>query len=1301
MRESSNSSPACSKPKRSEFVVEAQAAFENGQVDEAIRTYQDAISQGHGNGVIYMTLGEMYLSVNEYEKALKWLQKAREFKPGSAQLLERIVLALIGLGRMDDAVEHVHEALNLCPGIEIAPGSLAEAVIRTVTADGGRSENASEPVQMDAGRIDAMSLIADLFLKTRQYSLAEKWCKKVVEHIQDASTCARLACASRFLGHFSDAIKYQETAVRKDPENAEYAANLGTLLMSTGQIDRGMEMLRTAVEEAPHQAKIHSSFLANLHYLPDIDPEALFNEHKRWGQVHAPLGRARVSHDNSADLARRLRVGYISADFRTHSVAYNFEAFLDCRDCRQLEVYGYANVAAPDAMTERLKSKFDHYRNIYNLDDKQVVDLIERDKIDILVEIGGHTSDNRLGVLAYKPAPIQVDYGGFNTSGMEQIDYRLTDNLLDPPELQKFYVEESVHLPGGLFCYSPAAFAPGVGPLPAKRNGYITFGSFNNSIKVNNYTMLLWADVLKAVEGSRLLLKFRGGDDREMQSRFSAQFERMGVSADRITICGWKSPAEHLELYNQVDTALDTYPFNGCMTTLEGLWMGVPIVSLVGKKSLLSRAGLSILSRLGLEFFAASTPAEYVAKASTLASKQDALAAMRASMRERMRAGTLCDAEYYARSLEQAYRRMWHKWCQGRCATASGERTMPDSDGERPAGRACGNGVLEFFISEKSPLQFTVSKKDLPPFLLKAGDAVKTGNVAEAGTLLDDQAVEAVRRMVSDNPSRVDALFMLAAIFAKIGQVEKAEQFYKEVLEHRPHALVLFELANICRDTGRLSQAVQYQKQAVELFPDSPELWTTLAEYLIRMGRTQQGIDLLRKAVETAPDKVNHSKYLYHLHQLPQLNQQTLFEEHKRWAHTHAPVSMAKLYHDNDPDPDRRLRIGYVSPDFCGHSVAHFFESILDGRDREMADVYGYGNVACPDPVTEQLKGKFDHYRNICGLNDEKAVRTIEEDKIDILVDLAGHTSGNRLGVLACKPAPVQVTYLGFPNTTGMRQIDYRLTDELADRPEVQKYYTEKLVFLPQGFLCYKPPGFAPPVAPLPALETGCFTFGSFNNNCKIQSGILELWARVLKSRANSRFLLKFGGGDDEGVKEHYYGEFEKLGIDQERVEICGRKPTIEHFAMYGRVDIALDTYPYNGTTTTCEAMWMGVPTLSLVGNAHASRVGLSLLSRVGLGDFAAATPDEYVAKAVAFSRELDNLAKIRAALRAMMFNSPLCDAKGFTASIEAAYRKMWRQWCSERQVGVSGQAPKAGAQNTAFCSTGPTSIRYSSVEDS
>lgn len=1071
-------------------------------------------------------------------------------------------------------------------------------------------------------------------------------------HELDALAHARLAQECRNAGRISQAVEHQRKAVEMAPESGEYLANLATLEISLGNVQRGIALAREAVEKEPGKANVHSSFLANLHYQPELNPQSLFEEHRRWGQIHAAAEKAGKSHANDPDPDRKLKLGYISADFRRHPVAFFLEPLLDAHDRENVELYGYANVISPDGTTERLRKKFDHYRDICGVEDRQVVRLIEQDRIDILVDLGGHTNDNRLTVLAYKPAPVQVEYlGYFETTGMEQIDYFLTDELISPPQSQRFHTEKLACLPDGFLCYRPPDCAPPVAPLPAAQNGHLTFGVFGNNRKFNPFVLSLWAQVLKNCENSRLLLMFQGGQDRQLKEHYLGQFGRLAIARNRVEIRGRKPLAEYLKTYGEVDLMLDTYPYNGGTTTCDALWMGVPVVSLVGEHHM-SRVGLSILSNLGMGLFATPTADKFLARIASVSGNIESLAKIRASLRQRMAVSGLCDAGAFAKKVEAAYRQMWRKWC----------RDHPAHSRQAPQASAP-EGVLEFFISKNSSLQFVVPKAALPSFLLEAGNAVRVGEVSKARQLLDERAVRSIEQMPADDPGRMDALFMLAVLFAKIGRVEKAEHFYKEILESRPHALVLFELANICRDTGRLSEAVRYQEQAVELSPDSPELWTTLGEYLIRLGRTGEGLDLLRKAVETSPDKVNHSKYLWHLHHSTGIDREQLFEEHKRWARIHAPAELARVSHDNVADPDRRLRVGYVSPDFCGHSVAYFFESILDAHDKGTFEVYGYGDVSCPDQITEELKLKFDHYRNICGLTDRRVAGLIEQDRIDILVDLAGHTSGNRLGVLARKPAPVQVTYLGFPNTTGMDQVDYRLTDELADPPGAEELHTEKLVFLPRGFLCYKPPGFAPPVEPLAALKKGCFTFGSFNNNCKIQPEMMELWARILSRKEDSRLLLKFGGGDDQAVRDHYLGEFERLGISRQRVEIYGRKPTVEHFGMYNQVDIALDTFPYNGTTTTCEAAWMGVPTISLVGQTHASRVGLSILTRIGLQDFASSTPAEYVEKAVAFSGELKNLAKIRSSLRSMMFNSPLCDKKTFTKGLEAAYRRMWRRW--------------------------------------
>lgn len=559
-------------------------------------------------------------------------------------------------GVLPDFLVEANDAVNR--------GHIAEAI--GLMSDDNVAK-ACRKAEEDRQQADVIFLmLALIFQKTRQLKKAAEWYEKILEHQQNALVLNELGCIYQNTGRMSEAMEYRRRALELETTNPGICSNYAADLMLAGRMEEGIKILQNALEADPENKIIHSNLLWHLHYLPDQNPQMLLEQHKRWGQIHAPPSLARTGHENTPQPDRRLRIGYISPDFREHSVAYNFEAFLSGRDPEATEVYGYASVSHPDEMTERLRKKFDHYRNVFGVGDAQVADLIQRDKIDILVEIGGHTGDNRLGVMAYKPAPIQVDYGGLSTTGMEQIDYRLTDSLLDPPERHKFYVEESVCLPGGLFCYSPPDFAPPVAPLPAERNGCVTFGSFNGSLKINRHILSLWAQVLKANDNSRLLMKFPGARDQNMKDMFLSHFEQLGIARERIRVERWRPSVEHLKLYGQVDIALDTYPFNGCITTLEGLWMGVPIISLVGKHSLLSRSGLSILSRIGLEFFAAATPGEFVAKATAFAQNVPALAKIRATLRDRMAASALCDAKGYAESLETAYRQMWHRWCKSR-----------------------------------------------------------------------------------------------------------------------------------------------------------------------------------------------------------------------------------------------------------------------------------------------------------------------------------------------------------------------------------------------------------------------------------------------------------------------------------------------------------------------------------------------------------------------------------------------------------------------------------------------------------
>jgi protein O-GlcNAc transferase len=464
-----------------------------------------------------------------------------------------------------------------------------------------------------------------------------------------------------------------------------------------------------------------------------------------------------------------------------------------------------------------------------------------------------------------------------------------------------------------------------------------------------------------------------------------------------------------------------------------------------------------------------------------------------------------------------------------------------------------------------------------------------------------------------------------------------------------------------------IEQAADCLRSEAQLDDDDVLLWAAFARHLVHMWMLITNWELLCKLLRIYPwDAPTHSDLLLCQHYLPNLDPETVAHQHRRWARIHTADIPETSDHPNDLDPDRPLRIAYVSPDLYTHCVANFFESLLDSHDREGFELYGYGNVPseCRDGTTERLVSKFDQYRDIWELDDQAAIELIQTDGIDILVDLSGHTRLNRLTVFAHRPAPVQVSYLGYPHTTGMRQIDYRLTDSVADHAEQQQFYTEKLIRLDTCFACYRPPETSIELSQPPVLKQGYITFGAFIGSEKHNPVTVSMWADLLEKNPEAKLLLRFCVAQEGLVQQQCREAFVRRGISPERVVFDGMRGPADHLLVYNQIDIALDTYPWNSHTSMCEALWMGVPVVTLTGKAFVSRMGRSVLERLELGFFATASPDEYAKKATALACDTDALAKLRAMLRERMLNSVICNAPAQARAIENAYRDMWRRWC-------------------------------------
>ena len=521
-------------------------------------------------------------------------------------------------------------------------------------------------------------------------------------------------------------------------------------------------------------------------------------------------------------------------------------------------------------------------------------------------------------------------------------------------------------------------------------------------------------------------------------------------------------------------------------------------------------------------------------------------------------------------------------------------------------------------------------------------------------------------------PDSAETTFNLGVALSALKRVDEAAVAFRRGLSlNRGYAEGHYSLGLAMAEMGRLDEAVVAYRQALRLKPGLVEAWNNLGTALKELGEIEAALEAYRQAIEIRPNfPMAHSNLLLALHYHPKIDGESLFQEHCRWNERHArPLAIGAPPLGNDRDSERRLRVGYVSADFRVHSVAYFVENLLANHDPSQAEVFCYANVTAPDAVTTRLRGIVSQWREIAGISDEAAAKMIRDDAIDILVDLGGHTANHRLLVFARKPAPVQVTYLGYGDTTGMEAVDYRLTDAEVDPPgSGEEWHTEQLVRLTGGASCFRPSDDAPPVAACPAIQNGYVTFGCFNSLPKINEPMIRVWSQILAKVPGSRLLLKNTGLQNASSQDRMLTLCERAGVARERVDLAGRLPDVTaHLEAYGRVDIALDTFPYHGTTTTCEALWMGVPVVTLAGKAHISRVGVSLLAHLGMPEWITNTPESYVRIATGLAQNLSALDETRRNLRSRMNASPLMDGPRLARAVENAYREMWRAWCQRQ----------------------------------
>ena len=1134
-----------------------------------------------------------------------------------------------------EAALAAHDAAQTLPSPEEA-ARLAVTLKRFFAAGDLRQALAASDALLAAGRAerDVWRLAAGLYIDAEEGENAARAAGLYLAGGEDGFGFLLRARAVFLLGRWRDALEDVRRALALGTLSRSeqvLAHNLAArICRSLGQVEEALCAEKAAFDAAEtlaDRAASWSNYLFALHYV-ECEPQFMLDAARRYGELFQSVPRMKRA------LKRRgkIRVGYISPDFAFHIVALFSFAFFTHFDKSRFEVFGYS-LAGENAMAAELSSHATAWRYVGGGTAAEIAERIRADEIDILADLAGHSANNALPVLALRPAPVQISgVGYFDTTGLSAVDYFLTDAHTDPPgENDGCFTEKLLRLPESHLCYraSRAGEKSRIAPLPVREKGYITFGSFNNFAKVTDKVLHLWAKILRAVPRSRLFLKtavFDAADGREEALR---RLEAAGIDLARVKTEG--HTAEYLAAYDEVDIALDTFPYPGGGTTCDALYMGVPVVTWAGARHG-ARFGASILANLGLaDACCAHTADEYAEKACALAADAASLAVLRRTLRTRMEASPLMDAARYMLHLEAAYQKIWaHKL--GEDSKKQRRKLVPALQAEADAAFAA---------------------RDWRSFLAAAHRLVALD--AAAGRLWMSMGFASLQM---EEPKKACCFLEMA--------LEKAQEETPEILQL---------LAEAQKTTGDHAAALASVEEAQartektrETRPFRHRLALAEAHAAYMLARADEASRAYREAADLADDlrarTEAYSSHLLALHNTA-IGQEELFAAHRGYEKLLAGVEpLAECAWKNH----EKIRIGYLSPDFRRHVMFSFIYGLFVRFDRAHFEVCAYSLAEEEDGFTAALKERATAWRNVAGLSFAEIAERIRADEIDVLVDLAGHSAGGALPVLAYRPALVQVSGLGYVNTTGLSAVDYFLTDDVADPPgRHDALFTEEPVCLTSQFL-YTAKSDVPEPSGAPSRKAGHVVFGVFNHWYKVTEEMLFCWREIMERVPKSRLLVKCQELFAPKMREEVLRRMAKSQIDIGRVDL--EPATSDYMERYLTVDIALDTYPYPGGGTTCDALYMGVPVVTRYGRRRGTRFGLSLLKNAGLESLAAADGKAYIEKAAALAHDAELLDGLHRQLRARFAASPVMQATGYMEELERFYRM-----AVERKKGEQGEA--------------------------
>lgn len=1273
-----------------------------GDLDAAESQYQSAIELNPDYAEAHNNLGGVYQERGMLEVAAKCYRRATEINPDYAEAFNNLATALHGMGTLQEAANMCRRALDIRPDYAEGLNTLG-VILQDLGSRDEAAVNLNRAVEISPDYGEALNSLGVVLREKGDFDRAVETHARAVDISPDNPDAHNnLGVALKHTGSLDEAIESFHRALELNPDYFEAHNNLGVLYQSKGAFDEAVASFKRALEIDPGYDIAYSQMLHQQAHMCDWAAMAESrNAVKRLGIRKtrvSPFSMVVLDDDPARNLIRsqiytrdkytrpefpaparptirpkRLRIGYFSADFHNHATMHLMAKLFAEHDRDAFEIYAYSfGMESDGEMRQRLIKDVDVFRDVRTVGDEEAARMAREDGIDIAVDLKGHTKGARSGILAFRPAPVQIAYLGYpGSTGAPFIDYVIADETVIPPDAQQHYSEKVIYLPNTYQVNDDTRRIAGHTPSRTEcglpETGFV-FCCFNAGYKITPAEFDVWMRLLRAVEDSVLWLL---DGNKWSEANLRAEAEARGVDGNRIVFAKRRPLDEHLARCRQADLFLDTFTCNAHTTASDALWAGLPVITKLGE-GFAARVAGSLLKAVGLPELVTETTEDYEVLALALATDPERHADLKSRLALNRDTQPLFDTGLFAKHLEAAYQQAYQIYFDDRSPapfrigdTSHDAGPIRSETQDAPPTRHRSNelpdGTTERLLAHYKAGRFDDLLRETGSLIESYPDSSVLHNLAGAALAAlnrADAAVEEYRRALEIAPDNAAAHLACANVLRAQNRLEEAEAGYRRAVELDPdHADARYNLGLTLQQQGDYEQAIGQYGEALRIDPDHDRAREQKCHQLARICDWQalsgEAAGIAALGIEGAP--VSPFSLL-------------AMEDDPARHRLRSEKMTRALYPDPSPRPRHkdvasgRLRIGYFSADFHDHATMYLMAGLFDHHDRDAFEVHAYSyGPDRQDGMRQRLLASVEHVHDVCEETDAGIADMARGHGLDIAVDLKGYTQGARLGIFARRAAPVQMTYLGYPGTTGAPFIDYVIGDRIVIPEGAEAHYAENVIRMPHSYQVNDRDRRIADRAPTRAecgLPEDGFVFCCFNSSYKIGPAEFDIWMRLLARIPGSvLWLLR----TNQWAEANLRSEAEARGINGTRLIFADRLPNAEHLARYPLADLFLDTFTYNAHTTASDALWTGLPVVTRLGEGFAARVAGSLLFAAGMPELVTESAKHYETLALELARDPDRCGALRALLGENRATCPLFDTALFTRHLEGAYRKAHR----------------------------------------